>query len=77
VNFILTSLASWLEQVVRRGKRTTGAVVGAAAIEDLSAGAAGGASGMAAGATGPAGAPGGGDPGGGGAGGDGGGGRLP
>ncbi|AKH85203.1 amino acid ABC transporter permease [Streptomyces sp. CNQ-509] len=76
VNFILTSLASWLEQVVRRGKRTTGAVVGATAIEDLSAGAAGGASGMAAGATGSAGPPGDGDPGGGGDGGDGGEGRL-
>lgn len=43
VNFILTSLASWLERIVRRGKRTTGAVVGAAAVDDLSTGAAAGA----------------------------------
>ncbi|MEO3768700.1 amino acid ABC transporter permease [Streptomyces sp. B8F3] len=76
VNFILTSLASWLEHVIRRGKRTTGAVVGAAAVEDLSTGAAGGATGMAAGVGDPTGLPGGGDPGGGGDAGGGGGGRR-
>lgn len=68
LNFILTSLASWLERLVRRGKRTTGAVVGVAAVDDLSTGAAGGAPGVAGGAGGGAGLAGGG-----GGGGDGGG----
>lgn len=74
VNFILTSLASWLERIVRRGKRTTGAVVGVAAVDDLSTGAAAGALGAAGGAAGGAGLAGGGGGGGDGGGGGGGGG---
>ncbi|MFK0225025.1 amino acid ABC transporter permease [Streptomyces sp. NPDC090303] len=35
LNFALTSFASWLERRLRRGKRSTGAVVGAGAVEDL------------------------------------------
>ncbi|MFJ7068664.1 amino acid ABC transporter permease [Streptomyces sp. NPDC101115] len=35
LNFLLTSFASWLEGRLRRGKRTTGAVVGAEAVEEL------------------------------------------
>ena len=35
LNFALTSFASWLEGRLRRGKKSTGAVVGAAAVEDL------------------------------------------
>lgn len=73
VNFILTSLASWLERLVRRGKRTTGAVVGVAVADDLSTGAAGGGAGVVPGVTGPADVAGGGGPGGPGDGGDGGG----
>ncbi|MEU7016144.1 amino acid ABC transporter permease [Streptomyces sp. NPDC046385] len=37
LNFALTSFASWLERRLRRGKRSTGAVVGADAVEDLAA----------------------------------------
>ncbi|MFF0728260.1 amino acid ABC transporter permease [Streptomyces sp. NPDC004134] len=72
VNFILTSLASWLERIVRRGKRSTGAVVGAGAVDDLGTGAAGGGLGIVAGGAGPTGLGGGGDAGGGGDGGGGG-----
>ncbi|WMX43854.1 amino acid ABC transporter permease [Streptomyces roseicoloratus] len=35
LNFLLTSFASWLEGRLRRGKRTTGAVVGVEAVEEL------------------------------------------
>ncbi|MDQ0958737.1 glutamate transport system permease protein [Streptomyces sp. B4I13] len=35
LNFILTSFASWLERRLRQSKKSTGAVVGVAAIEDL------------------------------------------
>ncbi|WP_017241864.1 amino acid ABC transporter permease [Streptomyces sp. SS] len=35
LNFALTTFASWLEGRLRRGKRSTGAVVGAEAVEDL------------------------------------------
>ncbi|MDI3387976.1 amino acid ABC transporter permease [Streptomyces sp. B-S-A8] len=35
LNFALTSFASWLEGRLRRGKRTTGAVVGADAVDQL------------------------------------------
>ncbi len=35
LNFALTSFASWLEGRLRRGKRSTGAVVGADAVEEL------------------------------------------
>ncbi|MEV6396224.1 amino acid ABC transporter permease [Streptomyces sp. NPDC051907] len=35
LNFALTTFASWLEGRLRRGKRTTGAVVGAGAVEEL------------------------------------------
>ncbi|MFD8207938.1 amino acid ABC transporter permease [Streptomyces sp. NPDC059695] len=35
LNFALTSFASWLERRLRRGRRTTGAVVGARAVDDL------------------------------------------
>ncbi|MFC9797373.1 amino acid ABC transporter permease [Streptomyces sp. NPDC057695] len=35
LNFALTSFASWLEGRLRRGKRSTGAVVGAGAVEEL------------------------------------------
>ncbi|MFE5729665.1 amino acid ABC transporter permease [Streptomyces sp. NPDC056528] len=37
LNFALTTFASRLEGRLRRGRRTTGAVVGAAAVEDLAA----------------------------------------
>ncbi|MFW6720175.1 amino acid ABC transporter permease [Streptomyces sp. MAR4 CNY-716] len=53
VNFILTSLASWLERLVRRGKRSTGAVVGVGEVDDLSTGAAGGGVGRLAGGVPP------------------------
>lgn len=35
LNFLLTTFASWLEGRLRRGKRTTGAVVGVEAVEEL------------------------------------------
>ncbi|WP_405362912.1 amino acid ABC transporter permease [Kitasatospora sp. NBC_00085] len=35
LNFALTSFAGWLEGRLRRGKRSTGAVVGADAVEEL------------------------------------------
>ncbi|MFD4314879.1 amino acid ABC transporter permease [Streptomyces sp. NPDC058548] len=35
LNFALTTFASWLEGRLRRGKRSTGAVVGADAVEEL------------------------------------------
>ncbi|KOG36807.1 MULTISPECIES: amino acid ABC transporter permease [Streptomyces] len=35
LNFALTTFASWLEGRLRRGKKSTGAVVGAEAVEDL------------------------------------------
>ncbi|QJT04553.1 amino acid ABC transporter permease [Streptomyces asoensis] len=35
INFTLTSFASWLERRLRRSKKSTGAVVGVEAIEDL------------------------------------------
>ncbi|MEV4936989.1 amino acid ABC transporter permease [Streptomyces zaomyceticus] len=35
LNFALTTFASWLESRLRRGKRSTGAVVGAGAVEEL------------------------------------------
>lgn len=38
LNFILTSFASWLEGVLRRSKRSTGAVIGADEVEELNAG---------------------------------------
>jgi glutamate transport system permease protein len=37
INFSLTSFASWLEGRLRRGKKSTGAVLGADAVEELSA----------------------------------------
>ncbi|WP_200301610.1 amino acid ABC transporter permease [Streptomyces adelaidensis] len=43
VNFIITSFASWLEQRLRRGKKSTGAVLGPAAVEGTAATGAGGA----------------------------------
>ncbi|MFH8575107.1 amino acid ABC transporter permease [Streptomyces zaomyceticus] len=35
LNFALTTFASWLEGRLRRGKRSTGAIVGAGAVEEL------------------------------------------
>ncbi|MFH9725619.1 amino acid ABC transporter permease [Streptomyces sp. NPDC017254] len=35
LNFALTSFASWLEGRLRRGRKSTGAVVGAGAVEEL------------------------------------------
>ncbi|MEU4280168.1 amino acid ABC transporter permease [Streptomyces tanashiensis] len=35
LNFALTTFASWLERRLRRGRKSTGAVVGAGAVEDL------------------------------------------
>ncbi|MEV5969472.1 amino acid ABC transporter permease [Streptomyces sp. NPDC051921] len=35
LNFLLTSFASWLEGRLRRGRKSTGAVVGAEAVEEL------------------------------------------
>ncbi|MFE2556290.1 amino acid ABC transporter permease [Streptomyces sp. NPDC059352] len=35
LNFALTTFASWLEGRLRRGKKSTGAVVGAATVEEL------------------------------------------
>ncbi|MEE1760661.1 amino acid ABC transporter permease [Streptomyces sp. SP18BB07] len=46
LNFIITSFASWLEQRLRRGKKSTGAVLGPAAIEGTAATGAGGAVGV-------------------------------
>lgn len=43
LNFIITSFASWLEQRLRRGKKSTGVVLGPAAIEGTAATGAGGA----------------------------------
>ncbi|MBD9704467.1 amino acid ABC transporter permease [Streptomyces caniscabiei] len=43
LNFIITSFASWLEQRLRRGKKSTGAVLGPAAVEGTAATGAGGA----------------------------------
>ncbi|WTW99050.1 amino acid ABC transporter permease [Streptomycetaceae bacterium NBC_01309] len=37
LNFTLTSFANWLERRLRRGKRSTGAVLGAETVEDLAA----------------------------------------
>ncbi len=37
INFSLTSFASWLEGRLRRGKKSTGAVVGAGAVAELAA----------------------------------------
>lgn len=37
VNFSLTSFASWLERRLRRAKKSTGAVVGVEAVEELAA----------------------------------------
>ncbi|MGQ4388062.1 amino acid ABC transporter permease [Streptomyces sp. SAS_270] len=42
VNFLLTSFASWLERRLRRSKRSTGAVLGAADVEELNAAEVGG-----------------------------------
>lgn len=42
VNFILTSFASWLEQRLRRSKKSTGAVLGAEDMEELNPAAVGG-----------------------------------
>ncbi|MEV6105956.1 amino acid ABC transporter permease [Streptomyces sp. NPDC051940] len=38
LNFALTTFASWLEGRIRRGKKTTGAVVGVDEVEDLATG---------------------------------------
>lgn len=46
LNFLLTSFASWLEMLIRRGKRTTGAVLAHERVDDLGGG------GVAVGATG-------------------------
>jgi glutamate transport system permease protein len=35
LNFALTTFAGWLEGRLRRGKKSTGAVVGADAVEEL------------------------------------------
>ncbi|MGW0822423.1 amino acid ABC transporter permease [Streptomyces sp. NPDC002845] len=37
INFALTTFASWLEARLRRGKKSTGAVVGADAVDELAA----------------------------------------
>ncbi|MCZ4511278.1 amino acid ABC transporter permease [Streptomyces sp. ActVer] len=37
INFALTSFASWLEARLRRGKKSTGAVLGVDAVDELSA----------------------------------------
>lgn len=54
VNFALTSFASWMEGRLRKSKKGTGAVLGAAEIEDLTAGPAATAAPAAAPADGPA-----------------------
>ncbi|MEU9173101.1 amino acid ABC transporter permease [Streptomyces sp. NPDC048420] len=48
VNFILTSFASWLEQRLRRSKKSTGAVLGADDVDDLNAAEVGGGYGTGA-----------------------------
>ncbi|MEV7289429.1 amino acid ABC transporter permease [Streptomyces sp. NPDC093252] len=48
LNFILTSFASWLEQRLRRSKRSTGAVLGADQVEELNAAEVGGTFGTGA-----------------------------
>ncbi|MEU9331939.1 amino acid ABC transporter permease [Streptomyces sp. NPDC048290] len=48
LNFILTSFASWLEQRLRRSKRSTGAVLGAEQMEELNAAEVGGSFGTGA-----------------------------
>lgn len=37
INFALTTFASWLEGRLRRGKKSTGAVLGVDAVDELSA----------------------------------------
>ncbi|MGP4013259.1 amino acid ABC transporter permease [Streptomyces sp. 4N124] len=49
LNFILTTFASWLEGRLRRSKRSTGAVLGGDAVEDLNAAEVGGSYGTGAG----------------------------
>ncbi|KUN75496.1 amino acid ABC transporter permease [Streptomyces griseoruber] len=49
LNFLLTSFASWLEQRLRRSKRSTGAVLGAEKVDDLNAAEVGGSYGTGAG----------------------------
>jgi len=51
LNFILTSFASWLEQRLRRSKRSTGAVLGAEDVDDLNAAEVGGPPGKGIGKT--------------------------
>ncbi|MGC0329129.1 glutamate transport system permease protein [Streptomyces sp. SAI-170] len=48
VNFILTTFAGWLEQRLRRSKRTTGAVLGKDDVDDLNAAEVGGSFGSGA-----------------------------
>ncbi|UUU30477.1 amino acid ABC transporter permease [Streptomyces sp. CA-210063] len=45
LNFLITSFASWLEQRLRRGKKSTGAVLGPAAVDGTAATGAGGGAG--------------------------------
>ncbi|WP_329414297.1 amino acid ABC transporter permease [Streptomyces sp. NBC_00704] len=49
LNFLLTSFASWLEQRLRRSKRSTGAVLGVDKVDDLNAAEVGGTYGTGAG----------------------------
>jgi glutamate transport system permease protein len=49
LNFILTSFAGWLEQRLRRSKRSTGAVLGKDDVEELNAAEVGGSYGTGAG----------------------------
>ena len=51
LNFLLTSFASWLERRLRRSKRSTGAVVGVSAVDELNAAEVGGSYGSGAGGT--------------------------
>ncbi|WP_369232853.1 amino acid ABC transporter permease [Streptomyces sp. R21] len=51
LNFLLTSFASWLERRLRRSKRSTGAVVGVGAVDELNAAEVGGSYGAGAGGT--------------------------
>jgi glutamate transport system permease protein len=53
LNFMLTTLAGWLEGRIRRGKKTTGAVVGAERIDALGTGGAPGATTVVGGDVGP------------------------
>ncbi|MER5296067.1 amino acid ABC transporter permease [Streptomyces pharetrae] len=55
VNFILTSFAGWLEQRLRRSKRSTGAVLGADEVEELNPAAVGGSFGTGGEGGGPGG----------------------